>query len=207
MRVDPRLELAPLGDGALRWRRDALEAERGDARTLLDALRAHPGVIDAIVTEEHACVTFDPAHPPEAPWTVSARPAHGAARAVPREWTVRVRYDGPDLAEVAERCALGADDVVRLHSARAYAVRLVGFLPGFAYLGPLDPALVLPRRATPRPRIAAGSIGIAAGYTGIYPSPAPGGWSLIGHALDFTAFGPRGATLALGDRVRFEPAR
>src|SRR5262249_15474442 len=101
---------------------------------------------------------------------------------------------------------LARDDVERVHSATVYAVRLVGFVPGFAYLGPVDPRLALPRRPTPRPRIDAGSIALAAGYTAVYPFASPGGWNLVGRAVDFAPCDvDRGARLALGDRVRFEP--
>jgi 5-oxoprolinase (ATP-hydrolysing) subunit A len=194
----------PMGDCAVRWRRDP---DR-DARTLLDALRAHPGVIDAVVTEHHALVTFDPARPADAPWQVEDRVPRASAGGAAREHVVRARYDGPDLDEVAARAGLSREDAIRAHVDRVYTVRLVGFLPGFAYLGPVDPALVVPRRATPRPRIEAGAIGVAGGYTGVYPFTSPGGWHLVAHAVDFAPFDvEHGARLALGDRVRFEVAR
>jgi UPF0271 protein len=201
----PDLELAPMGDGALRFRR----APGTDARALLAALRAWPFVIDAVVTEEHACVTFDPARPPISPWSAMDSAVTGGHRdvdAAPRLWTLRVRYDGPDLEDVARTSGLAPDEVIRRHAARVYDVVMVGFLPGFAYLASIDPALVVPRRATPRARVDACAVGIAAGYTGIYPCASAGGWNLLGHALDFAPFGADGARLALGDRVRFEPA-
>ena len=196
--VDP---IAPeaLGDAAIRWRRDPAV----DPRALLDALRAWPRVVDAIVTEMHACVTFDPADPPDAPWEATAR-AHTEIAPL-REHTLRVRYDGPDLDEVASRCGLTAIAYAAKHASRLYVVKLVGFLPGFAYLGDLDDAIAVPRRSMPRPRVAEGSLGVAAHYTGIYPCPSAGGWNLIGTAIDRDLFDPeRGAKLALGDRVRFE---
>jgi UPF0271 protein len=194
----------PLGDAAVRWRRDPAR----DARTLLDALRAHPGVIDAIVTEHHACVTFDPLRPPDAPWTLEdAVPPASASSARSREHVVRARYDGPDLDDVASRAGISREEVVRAHADRVYLVRLVGFLPGFAYLGPVAPALALPRRASPRTRVDPCSIGVAGGYTGVYPFASPGGWHLIACAIDFAPFdAASGARLALGDRVRFEVA-
>jgi len=193
-----------MGDAALRWRRDRTR----DARRLLDALRAHPGVIDAIVTEEHALVTFDPSRPVEAPWEVEERIAPARTASDAREHLVRARYDGPDLDDVATQTGLAREAIARAHTEATYAVKLVGFLPGFAYLGPVPPALALSRRAVPRPRVAPRSIAIAAGYTGIYPFASPGGWHLIGTALDFDPFDPdRGAVFALGDRVRFEAVR
>ncbi|HEY2515861.1 MAG TPA: carboxyltransferase domain-containing protein [Polyangiaceae bacterium] len=202
MSAAPR-EVEAMGDGAIRWLRDPL----GDPRALLDALRALPGVLDAVVTEAHALVTFDPSRPVPAPWTAEEDlPRHRVSPA--REHLVRARYDGPDLDEVAARTGLSRAEVVRAHAGAEYVVRVVGFLPGFAYLGPLPPALDLPRRATPRPRVEPGSVAIAAAYTGVYPFASPGGWHLIGTALDFTPFeGEHGARFALGDRVRFEEVR
>jgi UPF0271 protein len=193
--------ISPLGDGALRWRRDPAR----DPRALLEALRVFPAVIDAVVTEEHAMVTFDPARPPDAPWQVEERVQLASATNDAREHVVSARYDGPDLDEAASCAGVSRAEVIRAHTDRVYVVRLLGFLPGFAYLGPVAPLLALPRRATPRPRIDAGSIGVAGGYTGIYPFASPGGWNLLGRAVDFAPFdSARGARFALGDRVRFE---
>jgi UPF0271 protein len=192
-----------LGDGAYRWKRELGR----DARALLDALRAHPGVIDAVVTETHAFVTFDPAKPPDAPWALEENVPKGS---IPpqREHRVRARYDGPDLGEVASRLQVTREHVVHAHASRTYVVRLLGFMPGFAYLSALDPPLPMSRRSVPRPRVEAGSIGIAAGYTAIYPFASPGGWHLIATAVDFKAFDPqKGAAFALGDRVTFEVVR
>ncbi|MCP3098113.1 LamB/YcsF family protein [Myxococcus sp. K15C18031901] len=196
------LRVEPLGEGALRLQLpQALER-----RLAREALRAVPHVLDAVITEEHACVYFDPAAPPEEPRLALAEllraPASTAATPLV---TLRVRYDGPDLDKVAERAGLTVDAVARLHAAREYTVRCVGFLPGFAYLGDVDPRIAVPRLPSPRVRVPALAVGIAGERTGIYPFTSPGGWNLIGTALDFTAFHPdRGAVLQLGDRVRFE---
>jgi UPF0271 protein len=196
--------IEPMGDAAVRWRRDP---DR-DARKLLDALRAHPDVIDAVVTEHHALVTFDPARPPEAPWLAEDRVPLASAADDVRTHVIHARYDGADLDEIASRAGLSRDDAIRAHCDRVYVVKLVGFLPGFAYLGPVAPPLVLPRRSTPRARVEAGAIGVAGGYTGVYPFASPGGWHLIARAIDFAPFDAEyGARLALGDRVRFEAAR
>ena len=121
---------------------------------------------------------------------------------------VPVRYggdDGPDLTSVAAACGLHADDVCARHAAAEYVVCFVGFLPGFPYMGPLEPALHLPRRRSPRPSVPAGSVAIAGGYTGIYPWSSPGGWHLIGRTgfklFDLEAEAP--AALLPGTRVRF----
>jgi len=112
---------------------------------------------------------------------------------------------GPDLPFVAHHCALAVDEVVRLHASRIYTVFFIGFLPGFGYLGELDPRLATPRRAEPRLRVAAGSVGIGGDQTGIFPLPSPGGWQLIGRAQR-TLFDPARSPPALlnpGSRVRF----
>ena len=118
---------------------------------------------------------------------------------------IPVRYNGPDLPEVAERLQLAENEVVRLHTETVYTVFMIGFLPGFPYLGPLPKVLELPRRDTPRLRVPAGSVAIAGQQTGIYPQPSPGGWHLIGHT-DFPLFNPAQnppAFLQSGMRVQF----
>ncbi len=196
------LPAEPLGDGALRL----VLPEGLERREAREALRALPGVQDAVITEEHACVYFRPDAPPEEPRLALTRllrmPAPTLARPLT---TIRVRYDGQDLRALAARAGLSEDEVARRHTAREYTVRCVGFLPGFAYLGEVDPSIAVPRLSTPRTRVPALAVGIAGGRTGVYPFASPGGWNLIGTALDFTAFTPeQGAALQLGDRVRFE---
>jgi inhibitor of KinA len=118
---------------------------------------------------------------------------------------IPVRYDGPDLSEVAERLQLSENELIRLHSEAVYTVFMVGFLPGFPYLGPLPEALRLPRRDTPRLRVPAGSVAIAGAQTGIYPQASPGGWHLLG-TTDFRLFDPAQtppAALQSGMKVQF----
>lgn len=87
---------------------------------------------------------------------------------------------GPDLGEVAAFAGCPEDEVVAIHGSRTYRVYLVGFVPGFPYMGTVDPRIAMPRRATPRTKVPAGSVGIAAEQTGIYPTETPGGWRIIG---------------------------
>jgi inhibitor of KinA len=121
---------------------------------------------------------------------------------------VPARYggeDGPDLIDVAIALGMTAHDVIALHTSQAWRVLMIGFAPGFPYIGPLPPALHLPRRSTPRAAVPAGSVAIAAGLTGIYPSRLPGGWHLIGRtglAL-FNVNREPPALLQAGDLVRF----
>jgi KipI family sensor histidine kinase inhibitor len=113
-----------------------------------------------------------------------------------------------DLAWIAEQTGLSIEAVIAAHSQREYRVFAVGFTPGFPYLGTLDARLHLPRRATPRAHVPAGSVAIAGAQSGIYPSPSPGGWHLLGQALS-TIYDPNRAQpflLAAGDRVRFLPS-
>ena len=137
---------------------------------------------------------------------VCERVSSGDAVAAPRQHVIPVRYDGIDLDAVAAAAGLDAEQVIARHSARTYNVDLLGFVPGFAYLSELDPALQLPRRAQPRPRVAGGSVAIAATQTAVYPLDTPGGWHLIG-TTSTTMFDPAReppALLAPGDSVRFE---
>lgn len=136
--------------------------------------------------------------------------APDAARAPPpRQWTIPVCYDvdcAPDLRDVAAATGLSEPEIVHLHSSRLYTVYLLGFSPGFPYLGDLDDRLALPRRGEPRPRVPAGSVAIATRYTAIYPQETPGGWHLIGRT-PLQLFAPareEPALLQVGDTVRFD---
>lgn len=121
----------------------------------------------------------------------------------PRLVEIPVRYDGPDLADVARLSGLSETEVVRLHSGGLYLVYFVGFVPGFAYLGGLPTELAVPRLESPRKRVRAGSVGVAGNQTGIYPIETPGGWRLIGHT-DTKMF-DGSSLLQTGDYVRFRP--
>jgi inhibitor of KinA len=115
---------------------------------------------------------------------------------------------GPDLAAVAEFAKCSEADVVRLHTHTPYRVYMLGFLPGFAYMGSVDRRIAMPRLETPRMRVAAGSVGIASEQTGIYPCDTPGGWRIIGRTSTsvFDATRPEPFLLKAGDRVKFVAA-
>jgi UPF0271 protein len=169
-------------------------------------------VVDVVVGPDAVGVYFAERVPPGAADAVAAAlaaaPPEGAERARPPELVaLRVIYDGADLPAIAARAEATVEEVIEAHAAGDYTVDAMGFLPGFAYLVGLPGWLEVPRRATPRARVPAGSVAIAARYTAIYPSASPGGWSLVGRIVEEAGapplFGEAGARLQLGDRVRF----
>jgi len=123
---------------------------------------------------------------------------------------IPVCYDrevAPDLDRVAEHCRMAVDEVIQRHACGRYVAQLIGFLPGFAYLGGVDPALAVPRLSTPRPKVPAGALGITGGQCAMYPTASPGGWNLIGRSprrLFDPAQDPP-CMIQLGDEVRFIP--
>jgi inhibitor of KinA len=182
----------------------------------LDAIvRSNPpvGVVETVPTFRSLTIYYDPLLTSRA----ELQPAIGAlldlgdkARCGARLWHVPVCYEGefaPDLAEVARLTRLTSGEVVALHSGTRFHVYMLGFLPGFPYMGDLPPQLALPRRADPRLRVPAGSISIATSLTAIYPYESPGGWHLIG-ATPIRMFDPerpKPALFAPGDAVQFQP--
>lgn len=114
---------------------------------------------------------------------------------------------GPDLTAVARFAGCSEDDVIARHTQRIYRVYMLGFIPGFSYMGRVDPSIAAPRHRVPRERVPAGSVGIAGGQTGVYPVESPGGWQLIGRTTTvmFDANRSRPSLLSAGDLVRFVP--
>ena len=178
--------------------------------------RVLAGVVDVVPAYAALSVHYDPLHVEHDAIAAELRrialdALAGGDADVDRGATTHalpVVYDGPDLAEVAERTGLRAEDVVALHAGATYTVYLLGFVPGFAYLGDLDARLALPRRPAPRTRVPRGAVAIAGRQTAVYPLATPGGWHLIGRSdaalLDVARTPP--ALLAPGDRVRFVSA-
>ena len=209
----PHPRIAPLGDAALTitWSDTIGPEVEALVRQALSALRGQLG-LDVELVPGYTTIT---AHYRTADWTYPSlrdaltpalsHPGEIAASEEGRLIEIPVRYDGPDLESVAVQAGLTVREVVACHTATEYRVALLGFVPGWAYLGQLDPALVLPRRTTPRPRVPAGSVAIAGAQTGVYPAETPGGWHLIGRttALMFDPTRTPPALLAVGDRVRF----
>jgi KipI family sensor histidine kinase inhibitor len=182
------------------------------ARSLAGARLA--GVIEIVPASETVQVVLSPEADAETVLSVAARVAAGALESPaddpPRTVTIPVCYDAdlaPDLGAIARAAGLDASAAAALHASADYDVRFVGFSPGFAYLDGLPGPLHAPRLETPRPRVHAGSVGVAGGRTAVYPMATPGGWRLIG-ATPLRVFDPRREPASLlrpGDRVRFEP--
>lgn len=126
-----------------------------------------------------------------------------------RQIEIPVCYENefaPDLSSVAKNLSFTEEEVITLHSTGEYFVYFLGFAPGFAYLGGLVPQLQVPRLATPRKLVAAGSVGLAGAQTGIYPNDSPGGWQLIGRTPLQMFDAAHSPSLAqLGDQIRFRP--
>lgn len=197
----------------LRCGREAVLVEVDDldeALALYAALHAAalPGVTDLVPAARTVLVRIDPATTtPAAIRTAVAgvrvdrgrRPDLGTV-------TVPVRYDGPDLADVAAHTGLSAADVIARHTGTEWTVAFTGFAPGFGYLIGGDPALEVPRRETPRTRIPAGSVALAGRFSGVYPHDSPGGWQVIGSTTlrMWDLDRPEPALLAPGVRVRFQ---
>lgn len=206
----PKVHLYPLGD-------TALLAELGSrldtalntrAIALAAALKKRRDVRQAIAGHTGVTVQFDP--------ELITHEALGAAirrlatKRPPMEEPGRLHripvvYDGPDLDDVAAHLRLTPERVIDLHVSPIYRAFMVGFVPGWAYLGPLPDELMTPRRAVPRTSVPAGSVAIAGRQTGIYPLDSPGGWNLIGRTpvkLFFPDSDPPSLFRA-GDRVKF----
>lgn len=173
-----------------------------------------PGLIETMPTFRSLTVFFDPLVTGRAALIDALQPlleaAQHAAPVEGRRWRLPVCYEGdagPDLAETARAIGATVDEVVSLHSGTEVQVYMLGFLPGFPFMGDLPERLRLPRRTEPRVRVPSGSVAIAGGLTAIYPWESPGGWHLLGRCPVplFDAARASPSLLAVGDRVRFAP--
>jgi 5-oxoprolinase (ATP-hydrolysing) subunit B len=163
--------------------------------------RARPGLRSVLVTPQPGADLAALAQ------AVAVLPADAEAVPAGRLVEIGVRYDGEDLPGVADRLGLEVAQVVARHAAPTYTVACLGFSRGFPYLDGLDPSLRIPRRDSPRARVPAGAVAIAADQAGIYPQAMPGGWHVLGRtdAVLFDEAAEPPALLAPGDRVRFVP--
>ena len=208
--------IVPAGDSALivEFEERIDPAINARAIALADLLQAAAiaGVRDVVPTYRSVAVFFDPLRTNydtllERIERDAGRPAPDAARqAEPLRIPVCYGGDlGPDLGAVAAFGGISADEVIALHASATYRVFMLGFVPGFAYMGIVDARIAAPRHSTPRVRVPAGSVGIAGVQTGIYPAETPGGWQLIGRTpiKPFDANRAQPFLMKAGDAVRF----
>jgi KipI family sensor histidine kinase inhibitor len=175
--------------------------------------QAIAGVVELVPTFRSLMVHYDPMLLPQAELIRRLVPLLAGlevAQEAGRRWRIPACYHeslAPDLNEVANRTELTPSNVVELHSATTFHVYMVGFLPGYPYMGDLPPELILPRREDPRTAVPPGSVAIATTQTAVYTLESPGGWHLIGRtpAPLWDARQARPAILAAGDKVVFEP--
>ena len=207
----PRLH--PLGDAALLFELPppAQLAVQQKIWVLAAEAVAWPGVGEALPGMNNLTLTFDPSQTDGEALgakVLALWPRLRSTAIAGREVRIPVAYggeNGPDLGDVAAHTGFSAAEVVRRHCAGEYVVFMLGFLPGFAFLGGLAPELATPRRAEPRTAVPALSVGIGGEQTGVYPLASPGGWQLIGRT-SLKIFDPTAAQPTLlrpGDRVRF----
>ncbi len=221
---NPELQVEALGDRALLLTLGSgIDPGVNDRVHQLAALLGQkrlPGVHDLVPAYATITLHYDPTA-----WSGKGMPpfealsrevmrlwkkAGASALPLPRLVEIPVCYGGdfgPDLNDVASLCSRSPEEVIARHAAASYRVYMIGFSPGFAYLGGLDTTIAAPRRSTPRLMVPAGSVGIAGMQTGIYPLATPGGWQIIGQTPK-RLFLPSEANPCLlhpGDRLRFVP--
>jgi inhibitor of KinA len=217
-------KIFPLGDSAVTFDmgNTISEALNQKALAMQQWLHTHPfeGLKDCLVAYSSLTVLYNPViikkyyHPPATvfSWVADqlqqafekAAPLNRAAGELLR---IPVCYSagyGPDLATLAQQQQLSEQEVVDLHTAPVYNVYMIGFLPGFSYMGEVNEKIAVPRKQHPTP-VMAGSVGIAGSQTGIYPLNSPGGWQIVGRTplKLFDPFGPEPVKLQAGDRVQF----
>lgn len=194
---------------------DEIDVEvNNKVRELFVALKADPleGVVEAIPSYRSLLLIFDPL---KITLSLLQDGVHLLLKTLdpsqlpePRRIEIPVVYGseyGPDLEWVAGYHGITPDEVIRLHTTHTYHVYMIGFMPGFPYMGELPKALITPRRQTPRTVVPLGSVALAQGQTGIYSTQSPGGWQIIGRT-PLTLFDPEKwppALLEMGDRVKF----
>ena len=210
--------LVPIGDSCVALQLGAGIDPDVNARCIavaeaLDRLEVR-GIRDVVPTYNAITIHFDPLTTDvsalEAAVESSAHTERQAPVSSARTIDIPVTYggeSGPDLPAVAAFAGCSEADVVRLHTDVAYRVYMLGFLPGFAYMGSVDARIAMPRLEAPRMRVPAGSVAIAGPQTGIYPCDTPGGWRIIGRTSVqiFDASRHEPFLLKAGDRVRFVP--
>lgn len=203
--VAPEMRILQCGDAGLLLEFPDLAA----ARRMYSALERTPpaGTTDLVPAAVTLLVRFDPAvaDAAQVERVLRSTSADAEVTASGELVHIQVRYDGADLEDVAKHTGLSTRQVIEAHTGRDWTVAFGGFAPGFAYLADGDPRLAVPRRLESRTRVRPGAVGLAGGFSGIYPRTSPGGWQLIGHTeaelWDIEREPP--ALLLPGWRVRF----
>lgn len=224
MSASPAYQLYPCGDHAITitWGNAITEVANQQVMALYHYLRERKiaGVLDLIPAYSSLTVVYDLAmliktNPHQSVYAMMESQLQEAVRSVelntgtiPNKITIPVCYDlslAPDLSALAALHQLTIEEVIQLHTAQTYRVYMIGFLPGFAYMGSVDERIRTARKSSPRTKVPAGSVGIAGEQTGIYPLDSPGGWQLIGQTplqlFDATRTDP--CLLQPGDEVQF----
>ena len=208
--------LKPLGDSAILIQLgDAIDPALNQRVHALDALlQSIPAVIETVPAYCTILVHYDPltATYSQIKNLIEEKISHldESTHRPSRHLEIPVLYgnaSGPDLEPAATTLGLSPSELIRIHSECEYTVYMMGFTPGFPYMGILDERLTLPRLSTPRTRVPAGSVAIAGSQTGIYPVDSPGGWHIIGHT-PLKLFDPLSENpflFAPGDKVKFVP--
>jgi inhibitor of KinA len=209
-------KIVPLGDSALLVQLgDEIDIQINQRVHALAALIDHfpiEGIIESVPAYGTLLVHYDPLVLTYSKANQLIRSkleqVQDSKSATPRRIEVPVKYGGeygPDLETVAAYHKLQVEDVIRIHTEHTYTVYMMGFTPGFPYMGKLDDAIVTPRLDVPRTNVPQGSVAIAGSQTGIYPLTSPGGWRLIGHT-SLQLFNPQSESPFLfspGDEVKF----
>jgi inhibitor of KinA len=212
--MKPRI--VPLGDAALLVQMgdeiDFAINQRVHALAALIGFSPLQGIVETVPAYGTLLIHYDPlvlTYSKVRQWVQSKLEQVEVSRAGrPRRIDVPVKYggqSGPDLQSVAQYHHLQIEDIIRLHSQRTYIIYMMGFTPGFPYMGKLDDAIITPRLEVPRTIVPQGTVAIAGSQTGIYPVASPGGWRLIGHT-SLQLFDPQAESPFLfspGDEVKF----